>query len=629
MKRFPRRITVVTLALLAVPLGAGRTAASVSPDAAAVVEHYVRAVGGTAAVRSDHSAHLKGTLVSGGLDGTVEAWWREPDRVAVTIALGRMVVRRGYDGVNGWYTNPSSGRVARIDGRELEALRADLYFMNDGWLLSDQGGGRITYGNTVYSGKLRYQVLLVTPPVGPPRRLWFNAKTGLLERVVSRDDHHVIETRLSGYRKLAGRLRATVTESGDPGEPAGYERATLDSIWVNRPLDSLVFAPPETPTSNIAWLKATGVAQMAFRYGRRHIWLKASINGAPPADFLLDTGASLTVIDSAYAARLHLVTEGALLSEGMGSQGSMSFSHVRTLRVAGNDGDGVRLKDVKVGVIDLGDDFESVFWRRAAGLLGYDFISRFVSEIDYDRQVLTLYDPSSFHYAGSGAAIPMGLASSIPTVSMKVNGRCEGTFRLDVGSSSTVDIFGSLVRRCSLYTGATKRQEMWGLGFGGGYASTLCRLKQIEIGPYGWSDPQVALSLHDSGGLASQDYAGNIGNRLLERFKCTFDYERGFLYLEPGARYGQRDEFSRAGIEFLRVGNRVVTTEAVPGSPAEQAGLKANDVVTAIDGKPALSYSAEDLDRMFDFGAAGSTHVITVDRMGEKTRHEMTLRDSL
>jgi hypothetical protein len=198
----------------------------------------------------------------------------------------------------------------------------------------------------------------------------------------------------------------------------------------------------------------------------------------------------------------------------------------------------------------------------------------------------------------------MGLAGSIPTVSMRVNGRCEGTFRLDVGSSSTVDIFGSLVRRCALYTDATKRQEVWGLGFGGGYSTTLCRLRQIEIGPFGWSDPQVALSLRNSGALASQDYAGNVGNRLLERFKCTFDYERGLLYLEPGARYGQRDAFSRTGIEFLRVGNRVVTTDAVPGSPAAQAGLHANDVVLAIDGKPALSQARGDAP---GFPVAGSS----------------------
>src|SRR5262245_34513520 len=114
MKRSPPRITVASLALLGVALAADRSQASVSPEAAWLGKHYVRAVGGTAAVRFDHSAHLKGTLVSGGLDGTVEAWWREPDRVAITIALGRMMVRRGYDGVNGWYTNPSSGRVARI-----------------------------------------------------------------------------------------------------------------------------------------------------------------------------------------------------------------------------------------------------------------------------------------------------------------------------------------------------------------------------------------------------------------------------------------------------------------------------------------------------------------------------------
>ena len=72
------------------------------------------------------------------------------------------------------------------------------------------------------------------------------------------------------------------------------------------------------------------------------------------------------------------------------------------------------------------------------------------------------------------------------------------------------------------------------------------------------SEPVAVISLHTGGGVGSQDLAGNIGNSVLERFRCTFDYARHTLYLEPGRRYDQRDRVSRFGAMLARVGTTVV-----------------------------------------------------------------------
>jgi hypothetical protein len=77
-----------------------------------------------------------------------------------------------------------------------------------------------------------------------------------------------------------------------------------------------------------------------------------------------------------------------------------------------------------------------------------------------------------------------------------------------------------------------------GGGIGGGFVGTLCRLDSLQIGPFGWTEPVATLALHTSGGIGSQDISGNIGNDLLERFRCTYDYAHQTLYLDPGKRYG-------------------------------------------------------------------------------------------
>src|SRR5436309_5620241 len=71
-----------------------------------------------------------------------------------------------------------------------------------------------------------------------------------------------------------------------------------------------------------------------------------------------------------------------------------------------------------------------------------------------------------------------------------------------------------------------------------------------SIGPYSWREPMLTFSGASSGALASEDYAGNIGNQILQRFKCTFDYERRVLYLEPSDRKSTRLNSSHVKISY-------------------------------------------------------------------------------
>src|SRR4029077_15822639 len=139
-----------------------------------------------------------------------------------------------------------------------------------------------------------------------------------------------------------------------------------------------------------------GHARLPFEYLGRHVWLRASVNGGPPADFVYDTGASITVIDSAYAAKIGLKSEGQLQGEGAGSAGTGAFSTLQSLRVSGADGDGVEMKDMKIAVLSVNSTLAPFFWRDCAGIIGFDLINRFVNEIDYDGNTLTLYDPKAF-----------------------------------------------------------------------------------------------------------------------------------------------------------------------------------------------------------------------------------------
>ena len=107
--------------------------------------------------------------------------------------------------------------------------------------------------------------------------------------------------------------------------------------------------------------------------------------------FILDTGASNTVIDKRAADQSAVEgVEQVVGCGGVGAGGDVEavMATVKSLAV----GDAT-VSDLRVAGIDL-DGINEKIGARVAGILGYDFLSRFRVTIDYRAKRLTL-DPYS------------------------------------------------------------------------------------------------------------------------------------------------------------------------------------------------------------------------------------------
>jgi hypothetical protein len=617
---------VFATAAALIALAAPRAGAAITPEARAVVERHIEAAGGRALLEGARSSHVRATLRAFGLTGSTETWAQWPDRRASATMLGPFSLKDGFDGEVAWRIDPS-GKLVLLDGRNRDDALASAWFENERWLDPDQGGGTVSIAGVETDSLGTFDVLELTPPRGRSRRLYVDRATGYVVRATTKQDAQGIVSTFSDFRRTAGRMLAHTTRTSVVGMPANDLVVTVDSVAFGVPLDPVVFATPEPPATPITWLKTPGRAALPIRYTAKHVWLRASINGHPPADFLFDTGASITVLDSAYAHSIGVESVGRLQGQGAGSTGSGAFGLVQSIRAAGEDGDGVELTDQRVALLALNRDLAPFFWRDIAGVIGYTFISRFVNEIDYDGERLVLHDPSTYAYTGKGATLPLTLAGTMPVTHATLDGRYAGDFRIDVGSSSTVDLHGPFVKRHGLEGKAKKRIEVTGGGFGGTFTSVLTRMKGFALGPYAWKDPLVVLSRADRGAFASTDYAGNIGNGILERFRCVFDYERRQLHLEPGTRFGKRDGFSRSGVQLALMDGVVKAMQVLPGSPAETAGLRVGDEVASIDGRPARDWGPDGVRDLFETGAVGTEHVLIARRDGNELRLTMKLRE--
>ncbi|HTR96469.1 MAG TPA: aspartyl protease family protein [Candidatus Acidoferrales bacterium] len=625
-------IRTTSLSFLACVAATRVACADVSPDAARVIARYLEATGGTAAAAAEHSTYTHARVEGFGFSGTTETWNVGPDRQYSRTELGPFKLEEGTDGAVSWRTDPTTGRVTRLADRDSVEARVGVWFELERWADPDAGGGHLELAGHERDSLGAYTVLAVSAPDEgdlKPRRLWFSDATGLLAREEAQHDQSQIVTTYSDWRLAAGRQRPFVTATVTPMMPANQLRTLADSFAVNVDVSHVPFAAPGGGGGNaLAWKKTPGEAVLPFEYRARHLWLKASIDGGPPQDFLFDTGASITVLDSAFAAAHGLHAQGQMQAAGAGASGTASFTTIGSLAVQSGD-DGVELRDLKVAVMSVNPTFSRFFWRDMAGVLGYDFISRFVVTVDYDKGVLTLHDPKTFTAPATGAALPMVLNGIVPAVKATLDGKYDGLFRLDLGSSSTVDLHAPFAQRNGLEKRLRDTRPVTGAGFGGQFESTLGRMHTMAIGPYRWSDPMVSISHATEGAFASEDFAGNIGNRILERFKVTLDYDQRRIWLEPGARYTARDEFTHTGLLLTREGDRVLAESVLSGSPAERAGVREGDELLAIDGRAASQWTPQALDDLFERDAEGRRVALRLSRDGKERAATMTLHEML
>jgi predicted aspartyl protease len=106
--------------------------------------------------------------------------------------------------------------------------------------------------------------------------------------------------------------------------------------------------------------------------------VEVEVNGLGPFKFILDTGASSSVItpDTAKAAGVQ-PTGKSPIAVGAGGRVKAGLAKLKTLRLAPHT-----VRNLEVALMDL-DGVEKRLGVRIAGIIGYNFLRNYVVTIDY------------------------------------------------------------------------------------------------------------------------------------------------------------------------------------------------------------------------------------------------------
>jgi len=345
--------------------------------------------------------------------------------------------------------------------------------------------------------------------------------------------------------------------------------------------------------------------------------------------FILDNGASFNVLDGDRAAALGISSRGQSEERGAGE---------RTIPSATATGvslalPGLVLPKQEIHVISLGPTVARSEGRAVDGLLGYDFFKRFVVEIDYGHQTVSLHEPRSYRYAGEGSRIPLKILREhglVAATLMLGDGRkVPGSFLVDTAWRAALTLNAPFVKAQRIEAGMEKRIEVTtGMGIGGPTRDAIGRIAGVQLGPYSLSRPIVGLS-QDRGGVSSEEgLSGILGGEILRRFRVIFDYSREQMILEPNTAFAEPYEFDMSGMFLVAMGDRlekIQVYEVSQGSPAFEAGIRAGDVIEAINGVPAAKLTLDQVRSIFR-RSAGKEHLLSIERGGKSFLVKIQLR---
>jgi hypothetical protein len=207
---------------------------------------------------------------------------------------------------------------------------------------------------------------------------------------------------------------------------------------------ALALAPASAPARVVIACPSSAVQTTALpvtlpiEVWSNHIYVKVCV-AEHALDFILDTGAGATSLDLNVARQLgvHL---GQTFTVGGAGAGRVAGARVENASVAL---DGLSIVQPIATAIDL-SRLSPREGHRMDGILGYDFIARYVLAIDYERSELRIYDRDRFHYNGSGTSVPVTLIDRFPIIDAAITlgerDTLRGRFVVDVGSGAALTL---------------------------------------------------------------------------------------------------------------------------------------------------------------------------------------------
>ena len=327
-------------------------------------------------------------------------------------------------------------------------------------------------------------------------------------------------------------------------------------------------------------------------YRDSRVFLPVSVDGYETVA-ALDSGAGMTAIDLTLAKAAGLEGSGQFNATGTGGSTTVQLANGVTIAV----GD-VVLNNMTVAILDLSGVADRLLGRPLPMILGVEVFNKMVVDIDYPRRRLAFHEPEEWHYDGNGHVVPLISSGGGRAVRIRVEGGEPILAGFDIGQGAPLTILKHHADATELLAGRMSGTVRTG-GVGGATIDRITTVESVEWEGIHFDRVPTMVPTQAVGAFNTRQREANIGTGIFSRFRMITDYSRDRLVLEADPSLGPGAfQRNRAGVYFERKTQGLEIAHVSEGSPAHEAGMRAGDIVTDIDGEPVESdYWSGDLWR--------------------------------
>lgn len=383
-----------------------------------------------------------------------------------------------------------------------------------------------------------------------------------------------------------------------------------------------------------------------------------------PLNFLLDTGASSTVIfsfEETDSIELHNYTLIKLRGLGKGEPVDALKSEGNTIQIGKAISDNQTIYVVFEGALN----FSSRLGHPVHGIIGNDFLKNFVVEINNVRERMRFFLPEYYRKKRCRRCVKKDLIfhKDKPYLTAKFK---EGNIEMDVhllidsGSGDGLWLFENSDPQIDIPDNAF--EDYLGLGINGNIYGKRSKVNQFVLGKFTLENVNTSYPDVDFLDVIKEmgSRNGSLGGEILKRFNWTISYTDKFLILKKNKFFKVPFHYNMSGITleqggFALVSERVQVNSnqyqpTIPfkinlsdhleinlkelfkvvaireNSPAHLAGIQIGDEILEVNKKRSYNYDLNEINQLF-YNNEGKTIRMKILRNGVEQRVEFELKD--